>query len=133
MLEELLAALNNYFEKDVRRGTYTVTGGGIDLDWVQDGQHLRIKGSTFNDGVYTYPVTGLKDETFEGEVWALAVPKAVEDLAAAIEAWRKDHPDSEYVSESFGGYTYTKAKDASGAPMGWRGAFASDLRRWRKL
>ena len=38
-----------------------------------------------------------------------------------------------YRSESFGGYAYTKATDANGAPIGWQKAFASRLNQWRRL
>ena len=41
--------------------------------------------------------------------------------------------ESPYTSESFGGYSYTKATDANGAPIGWQKAFASRLNKWRKL
>lgn len=133
MLEDLLAALHNWFVVDVRRGAFTVTGGGIDLDFVRDGQYFRVRGSVFNDGLHKYPATDMTDETFEGEVWALAVPKAVQDLATEIEAWCKDHQESVYTSESFGGYSYSKATDANGAPMDWRGAFRSKMARWRKI
>ena len=37
------------------------------------------------------------------------------------------------TAESFGGYSYTKATDANGAPIGWHKAFASRLNEWRKL
>ena len=45
---------------------------------------------------------------------------------------------SPYQSESFGGYSYTKASrgqlgNNSGAVVTWRDAFASRLNKWRKI
>lgn len=138
MLTEICAELRNYFEVPNGRhfGKFEISGGSISpLDFLQDGQYFRIIGSIFNDGVYQYPATSLKDEVFEGAVWSMAVPPSVIDLAAEIEEYNKsdDVKASPYTSESFGGYSYTKATDANGAPIGWQKAFASRLNRWRKL
>ena len=95
--------------------------GGFTTDWV--------------DGVHQYPASDLTDEVFNGSVWAMAVPPAVIDLAAEIEEYNKSDAGkaSPFTSESFGGYAYTKATDANGAPIGWKKAFASRLNQWRKL
>ena len=89
----------------------------------------------FNDGVHQYPASDLTDEVFHGAVWAMAVPPAVIDLATEIEEYNKSDAGkaSPFTSESFGGYAYTKATDANGAPIGWKKAFASRLSKWRKL
>ena len=138
MLTELCAELRNYFEVPNGRhfGTFTISGGSIaPLDFLQEGQYFRIVGSVFNDGVYQYSATSLTDEVFEGAVWAMALPPSIIALAAEI----KEYNDSDagkvspYTSESFGGYSYTKATDANGAPIGWKKAFASRLNKWRKL
>ena len=138
MLTELLAEIRNYFEVPNGRhfGTFTISGGSIaPLDFLQEGQYFRIVGSVFNDGVYQYPATSLTDEVFEGAVWAMAVPPTLIALAAEIKAYNDSDVGkaSPYTSESFGGYSYTKATDANGAPIGWQKAFASRLNRWRKL
>lgn len=137
MLTELCAELRNYFEVPNGRhfGTFTISGGSIaPLDFLQEGQYFRIVGSVFNDGVYQYPAE-LKDEVFEGAVWAMAVPPTLIALAAEIKAYNGSDAGktSPYTSESFGGYSYTKATDANGAPIGWQKAFASRLNKWRKL
>jgi hypothetical protein len=77
----------------------------------------------------------LTDEVFEGAVWAMAVPPTLIALAAEIKAYNDSDAGkaSPYTSESFGGYSYTKATDANGAPIGWQKAFASRLNKWRKL
>lgn len=138
MLTELCAELRNYFEVPNGRhfGKFEISGGSIaPLDFLQEGQYFRIVNSVFNDGVYQYPASSLTDEEFDGAVWAMAVPPSVVALAAEIKAYNEsdDGKASPYTSESFGGYSYTKATDASGAPIGWQKAFASRLNKWRKL
>ena len=138
MLTELLAEIRNYFEVPNGRhfGTFTISGGSIaPLDFLQEGQYFRIIGSVFNDGVYQYPAESLTDEVFEGAVWAMTLPPSIIALAAEIKAYNDSDAGkpSPYTSESFGGYSYTKATDANGAPIGWQKAFASRLSKWRKL
>lgn len=143
MLTELCAELKNYFlrdrEADIHYGEYTISGGSIDLPFLLDGQYFRIVGSVLNDGVYQYPADGLANEVFTGAVWAMAVPPAVVALAADIEAWNEKNADalaSPYTSESFGGYSYTKASGSSNNGSGgytWRDQFASRLAKYRRL
>lgn len=138
MLTELCAELRNYFEVPNGRhfGKFTISGGSIaPLDFLQEGQYFRIVGSVFNDGVYQYPATSLTDEVFEGAVWAMAVPPTLIALAAEINAYNDSDSGkaSPFTSESFGGYSYTKATDTNGAPISWQKAFASRLNKWRKL
>lgn len=138
MLTEICAELRNWFvvPNGVHIGTYTISGGSIaPLDFLQEGQYFRIIGSVFNDGVHQYPASDLTDETFHGAVWAMAVPPAVINIATEIEEYNKSDAwkASPYTSESFGGYSYTKATDANGAPISWKKAFSSRLNQWRKL
>jgi hypothetical protein len=135
MLEELLTEIHNWFECDYLAGELTIVDGELTLPhgFVKQGQYYRIVGSVFNDGLHQYPASDFIDEVFDGEVWALAIPKAVIDIAAEIEAWCKANPDSVYTSESFGGYSYTKATAPDGTPMRWQDAFRRRLNRWRKL
>ena len=135
-LTNLCAELRNYFETEKRFGTFTISGGSISpSDFLQDGQYFRIVGSVFNDGVHRHPAHDLTDETFDGAVWAMAVPPAVIELATEIEEYKKSDAGkpSSYVSENFGGYSYTKATDENGLPAGWRSVFKNELNRWRKL
>lgn len=143
MLEELCAELKNYFlrdrDADIHYGEYTISGGSIALPFLLDGQYFRIVGSVLNDGVYQYPVDDLADETFTGAVWAMAVPPAVISLAADIEAWNEKNSEalsSPYTSESFGGYSYTKATTGGVGTSGaftWRDQFAGRLSKYRRL
>ena len=139
MLEQVLMHLKNWFlvPGGIHEGTYTIEDGGITLPFLANGQHFRIVGSVFNDGLHQYPASDLKAETFDGTVWALAVPQAVIDLASEIESWQKKNGEAAsgiYQSESFGGYSYSKATDsANGGAMTWQTAFRSRLSAWRKL
>lgn len=142
-LTELCAHLRNWFvrsDSDKRVGTYEITGGYIDLPWLADGQYFRIIGSVFNDGVWQYPTSELVDEVFDGAVWAMAVPPDAVSLAAEIGAWEDKYheaAESPYQSESFGGYTYTKASGTSlggaAGAVSWQTVFKSRLNRYRKL
>lgn len=139
MLENVLRHLNNWFLVAIHEGTFTVENGSIALPFLLTNQYFRIVGSVFNDGLHQYPATDLTDETFTGTVWALAVPKAVVTLSIDIAAWEEKNGEavlSPYTSESFGGYSYTKAsggKADTSAVTGWQGAFRGRLNDWRKL
>lgn len=142
MLTELCQELRNWFDRERHSGTFTITGGNITADFLQQGQYYRICGSVFNDGVYQYPIDCLQDETFDGSVWALAIPREVIELAEDISAWKAKHEAvdsaamSPFSSESFGGYSYAKGSSADGSGVygnGWKIAFAARLNRWRKI
>ena len=77
----------------------------------------------------------MTDETFDGAVWAMAVPSAVIELLQKIQEFEAAvaNAPTAYISESFGGYSYTKATDENGLPAGWRSVFKNELKRWRKL
>lgn len=135
MLNELCDATRNYFEKSIYRGSVSISNGIITpSDFLQDGQYFRIVGSLFNDGVHQYPNGALTDEVFDGEVWAMRVPPAFIALAEKI----KTYADSEmakpspYTSESFGGYSYTKAGGDPNANS-WQSVFRKELNRCRKV
>lgn len=133
MLEELLRHLRNWFVKDIYNGTFTIEGGSIDLPFIAEGQYYRIVDSVFNDGLHKKGVGTLTDETFDGAVWALAVPNQVIELSEEISAWNTAHPASAYQSESFGGYSYNRGTGKSGRASTWHDAFASRLNAWRKI
>lgn len=137
MLSEICAELRNYFvvPDGVHRGTFKIKDGMITpLDFLQEGQYFRIVGSVFNDGVYQYPAYDLTDETFDGAVLALAIPREVVKLAEEIESYTKTEAakPSPFVSESFGGYTYQKASDKGGSNS-WQSVFSKRLNRYRRI
>lgn len=139
MLEQVLTNIRNWFivPNGIHHGTYTIQDGNITLPFLVDGQYFRIIGSIFSDGLHRYgpDMECLQDETFNGTIWALAVPKEVVDLSKEIADWKRKFGDaaaSPYTSESFGGYSYSKPSGA-GESGGWETVFRSRLNRWRKL
>lgn len=146
MLAELCQKLNNWFEIKNQYGeptgrlygTFTISGGTLKVEGAQPGQYIRVCDSVFNDGIYEYPVTGLTDETFDGAIWILAIPPDVVNLSKEIDAWKEKYGDvllSPYTSESFGGYSYSKAStgSADGSGTTWMDIFADQLKRWQKV
>lgn len=136
-MNDLCDKLNNYFEREKYTGTFTVENGSISLPFLLNGQYFRIVGSVLNDGVYKYPCSGLTDESFRGEVWAMGIPPALVALLAEINEWQTKYGEtvqSPYSSESFAGYSYSKATDSqTGGAVTWQSAFRSQLSRWRKI
>ena len=143
MLSEVCRYLNNWFDSERLYGDFTVSGGNLDgmSEKLQTGQYFRIIGSVFNDGVYGYPETNLKSETFDGSVWILKIPPEVVALSDEIDAWCAKYAGADsaamspYTSESFGGYSYSKGA-SSGADGGtganWQTQFGPRLSLWRK-
>lgn len=155
MLTELCGYLKNWFEKEKCYGDFVISDGhitfadGTELP-LQEGQHFRIIDSIFNDGVYCHTLgessqdspSLLRDENFTGSVWCLAIPPEVLKLAEEIAAWRTKYEGidsammSPYNSESFGGYSYSKAggNTADGSNgASWQGVFGNRLARYRKV
>lgn len=143
MLTELCQELRNWFERDKYIGSFKIEDGQIAVPdgSLQSGQYFRIIGSVFNDGVHKFDdAESLVDEEFEGAVWTMAVPPAVIDLSERISVWNSTYGEvvsSPYQSESFGGYSYSRASGqgnskSNGNPT-WQGQFASELDKWRKI
>lgn len=139
MLEAILNSLHNWFliPGAARCGTFEVAFGTLDIDFLQYDQYYRIEGSVFNDGLHRHPGADMQDEVFTGTVYPMAVPRAVVKLAHEIEEWCEKNPETDKVSESFGGYSYTRGSTAqAGTSAGvsrWETAFAGRLREWKKV
>lgn len=158
MLTQICQEIRNWFDRDLPKwhGQVTIIDGNITVvpDYryygkiepfsLQEGQYFRIIGSLFNDGVHQYPDDSLRDESFRGSVWAMAVPPAVIALASDVSDWLDKYGGvdgalmSPYQSESFGGYSYSKGSgggsgDGTSKAGTWQGAFATRLNAWRKL
>ena len=148
MLSELCGYLRNYFDKEKHFGDFVIENGVVsgqsDLGLLEN-QYIRIVGSVLNDGVYQYHAAGIEDlvdESFNGAIWSLAIPKDVIALSAEIDAWRAKNEAvdsaamSPFTSESFGGYSYSKSMGGSADGKivgGWQNAFANRLSQWRKI
>lgn len=136
MLETILNHMHNWFPSEKRRGAFEIVSGALGADFIREGQYYRIIGSVFNDGLHRMGDIDdtLTDEAFDGEVWALAVPKIVVSLAERIREYREKNPESDKLSESFGGYSYSRGTDGNGqAAGGWQAAFRSELNAWKRV
>lgn len=137
--------IHNYFELEKYIQTVTIENGQITgfSDRLQPDQYFRIVGSVFNDGVHKYPATDLKDETFSGAVWAMAVPPSALALFNTIKEWdtkysQNEAANSPFQSESFGGYAYTKSYSTrigggTDDMYTWQGHFRKNLNSLRKI
>ena len=153
IISEVCHDIKNYFCYDRKFGKFKIVGGtlrffnGEVLD-LKDNQYFRIVGSIFNDGVWMYHADGIEgltdEEEFSGAVWFMAVPKDFLNLISDIEDWVANYGAidgaaySPFTSESFGGYSYSKASaggsdGSGGTSVTWRNAFASRLNKWRKI
>lgn len=141
MLTEICAEIRNYFlthrEEDIHSGTYVIEHGNIkSLPFLREGQYYRIVGSALNDGVHLYGTSDLRDETFKGSVWAMSVPPDFVELVEEITDWvdaNKNVLNSPYTSESFGGYSYSKATGANGGALTWKDQFSTRLNGFRRI
>lgn len=155
-ITEICAYLKNYFPPAdlkisggyIHTGVYTISGGNIaPLEFILPNQYFRIVGSRLNDGVFQNTETDLKelqDETFDGAIWEMSLPRGFVKLCEDIEAWRQQNEGisspnmSPFVSESFGGYSYNKASGGntsadSGSATLWENQFAPRLAQYRRL
>ena len=134
MLTQVCQYLRNWFERTKYIGDFTITSGELTYEDgntlpLLSGQYYRIIGSVLNDGVHQVGEDDLKDESFHGSVWSMAVPAVVEDLATEISNWIASNTaaiNSPYQSESFGGYSYSLRAS-------WQSQFAARLAPWRKI
>jgi hypothetical protein len=153
VISEICAELRNYFLRDyvnpehyIHYGSFVIADGEMQsLPFLKIGQYYRVIGSTFNDGVHKYGAHNrdaadsetLTDEEFEGAIWEMFVPKEIVDLSAEIQDWISKNADtinSPYQSESFGGYSYTKAVAGTGrVSTDWQEHFASKLKPYRRI
>lgn len=145
MLNEICEHLHNWF--DTRNGifidrtvdTFTISDGVISPfpSSLIGGQYIRIVGSLLNDGIYKLPadfiINELEDETFDGAIFGLAIPKDLVTLDSEITAYVAANPATAYTSESFGGWSGTRATSANGAALSWQTVFGARLNRWRKI
>ena len=151
MLEQVMRQVRNYFIREHHIGSFHVSGAMIEPhDFLLDGQRFYVTGSFLSDGVYTFHSDGIKndddkvavdlpDETFDGIVYALAVPPTFIALVGEIEEWVGkfgDAASNPYRSESFNGYSYEKMTGPngnSGGTITWESSFRNELNQWRKV
>ena len=141
---EVMRYCRNFFPASYGafQGEWVITDGTLDLsDCINDNQYFFIEGSSSNDGVYKAPAIGeLEDETFTGVITPLNPPKAFIRLCEEMQAWEAQYGGvnstnmSPYQSESFGGYSYTKASGnaGTGGSVSVWDVFSKKLAIWRR-
>lgn len=146
-LTEVCANIKNYFLHDnaITKGRFDLVSGVAPLTSLLPGQYFRIVGSILNDGVFqnmAEDLASLRNETFDGEIWSMSVPRDFEKLCEDISAWRAKNEAldsanmSPFTSESFGGYSYSKGSSGSnGGAIGatWENQFRSRLNTYRRV
>ena len=152
-ITEYCAYCHNFFSPSKKKqsgeykhkGIFTISDHTISpLDFIFENQYFRIIGSGLNDGVYCNNVESLAiltDETFEGEIWEMSVPRAFLAMCNDIAAWRllneASNSDnmSPFTSESYGGYSYTKSgsNTDTGSNTTWQGQFFKRLNAWKRI
>ena len=145
MLEAVMRYINNRFDYDAdgmpycgKSGRFKIQNGTLEVKELLEGQYFWIEGSVLNDGLHQYPDEDMNDEEFNGRVVFLVVPKAVSSIAEEIADWNDRNAEilaTPYQSESFGGYSYTKANggtDGTNAEA-WQLQFGARLKPYRKL
>lgn len=132
---DIMKHIHNFFIWERVEGEWIIEDGSIDLPFLVDGQYFIMEGSRYNDyKVFKYGTDELEDEEFTGYVLALDVPSSFVQLCTEIKAFiAKPENNSAFTSESFGGYSYTKATGTNGAPLSWQGVFKERLNIWRKV
>lgn len=147
-LTELCQDLRNWFEREKYIGHITLDANGnvfcngVSINFLND-QYYRVIGSVFADGVHKYPDTETSAESFDGAVWALAIPKPVINLAAEIAEWREKYEAvdsfsmSPFTSETVGSYSRSKGAMSAGSgasnAANWQSVFAARMNAWRKI
>ena len=146
MISQICADIRNYFTYDTDKhpGTYKVQGGVLVPSISMPTEYYAVFGSRKNNGVHK-TTDVLNDEgEFDGSVWVMSVPADFLALCDEIASWQAKYGgvDSEamspFNSESFGGYSYSKAagsatSGANAAASTWQGVYASRLNRWRRV
>lgn len=134
MLYEVMRYCRNFFVEKGVDGKFKIENGTIDLtDLVKLNQYMLIEGSVFNDGVHKYTdELQLVDEEFEGRITALNIPQGFIDLVDEMKSFQEKYGDNPFTSESFGGYSYSKATGKNGVITVFE-HFKTRLSAWRKL
>lgn len=138
MLYEVIkyCRLVDKFVRKHKVGRFEIVDGSISLPFLQEGQYFLVVGSVFNDGLYVYGQDYLhKDETFYGEVVSMAIPFELIELAEEIKNWQNEYGvknNTPFTSESFNGYSYSKATNSNGTAITWKDAFSARLNVWKR-
>lgn len=139
-MDKLLDYINNYFYKFKERGTYEIKDDvliGVRGKYFP-GQYIMIRNSFLNDTVFKIKAITEKgllleeslDETFEGYVCSLAIPRNIIEIEKKISDFNNDptNKHTNRASVGFGSQTVSLATNKNGAVMTWKDVFKEDLR-----
>lgn len=138
ILEDVLGYIHNWFVRDtIPVDDCTIEDGALPGSVpIPDGVWYRIQGSYLNEGMHLKGDDNLTDETFSGTITTHVIPAPLLAVCEEVSEWHAKYgaeSNSPYQSESFGGYSYTKASGSGEASGGWQSAFGGRFRKWRKL
>lgn len=134
---DVMREVSNAFPKARWEGAFTLTGGRLNLDALLPGDWIAVEGSLRFDGIHQLDaegrLPGAADEGFTGAVWLLSPPADFLRLCGEIAAWAETAAQPGVKRESFGAYAVEYPTNALGLTPDWRGAFAAQLRPWRRM
>lgn len=145
MIGEICAEIKNYFvyKNDIHIGDWVISNGQISPILDLPTGYIRIVGSRLNDGVHKVSDLNLVDESFHGGIWIMSPPADFISLVKEIEDWQAKNGKADsaamspFQSESFGGYSYSKASGGSSSGSSivptWQSVYASRLNRYRRI
>lgn len=141
VMMQVMDACRRHFIRSFYEREFDIVGGAIAGIQPKAHELVIIKGSANHDGLWKVEAgaddsavlvdaDALGDETFVGKVFLVSPPLVFRDMCEGIDKWLEKNPDSPMTSESFGGYSYTRATGAHGA-VTWQEAFAPALSMYR--
>lgn len=140
-LTAICANLKNYFLRDKYGGTFNVVSGTAPLSNLLTGQYFRIVGSVLNDGVWqntAEDLAHLQNETFEGEIWSMAIPRDFLELCGEIDDFNAKIEEMStswtgFSSESWNGYSYSISSSAPDFILQKQANIKSRLNGYRRI
>lgn len=137
-VETVMRYINNFFEVCEYHGEFAIEDHKLQLpDEMPTGTFIAVKGSLFNDGVHRLELTHRfnTDETFNGVVYVLHPPESFLAICSEIAEYDEKNPTGSFVSESFGGYSYSRGSGSAetGTASTWQQAYTVALRPYRRM
>jgi len=156
MIINIMREIRRTFEVSAESSEYIIENGTINLkEHYLVGEWILVQGSRLNNGIYRIgavngtilPLYTLSngsddenptcaDESFQGCVWRLNLPRDFIEMAEEITAWsnKSDNVPSDVVSHSVVGlYSETRATGHDGLPLGWKQVFGKRLGAFRRM
>lgn len=137
MLFEAMSYCKNWFVTEIHKGNISIQDNTINLNGKEFTPNaytdfLRLIGGHTNEQMFDSSKV-LENDEFEGEIWELAPPQEFIKLCDKIREWNDENKPNDKTSESFGGYSYSKATNNNGVPLTWQDVFAKELRAYKKI